>query len=63
MSFSNTPPLLPRTKFEPKDFVTELLSPDTVRHLEIPMLDARDDVETRMNPFHLEPRATASYFL
>jgi hypothetical protein len=57
----STPPPPPRPKFEAKDFVTELLSPDTVRHLQIPTLDERDDVETRMNPFYLEPRASSSF--
>lgn len=57
-----SPPPPPRHKLERKDFIMELMSPDTVRHLEIPILDARDDAETRMNPFHLEPRTTSMYF-
>mmetsp|Transcript_16614 Transcript_16614/g.31476 ORF Transcript_16614/g.31476 Transcript_16614/m.31476 type:complete len:228 (-) Transcript_16614:239-922(-) len=57
----STPPPPPRPKFERKDFILELLSPDTVRHLEMPTLDTRDDVETRMNPFYLEPRASSSF--
>jgi hypothetical protein len=58
----STPPPPPRPKFESRDFITELLSPDTVRHLELPTLDARDDVETRMNPFYLEPRVSSFSF-